>query len=285
MERVFPMKFVRLAVLVGVCSVPACNKPAAPMAPPTPTSAAKASTGTTVAPAVRSDAAVKFGDEFLTALRAGMASAAQLTPEFKKIVAPSATAPDWSAGQWLEEFKGDAAAVEKRTAYPLDATSTLVGGESAAAAPAKAVTYCKFVTKPGGTETLVAWLHTSPVRPAVDLSTDTAAKFAGVAFVDTVLTKQPRLAESLIAPAAAKKLAPPLDDEDAKLGYNRGILTIKLNGFRESFTSATFAPPVKAGANLTMSGELTGPGSERRKFTITVAPVGSNWFVEDFRHD
>lgn len=277
------MKFVRLAVAVGVCLAPACNKPAAPVA--TPPSAAKASAGTTVAPAVRSDAAAKSGDEFLTSLRAGTATAVRLTPEFKKLVAAAATAPDWAAGQWLDEFKGDATAVEKRTAYPLDATSTLVVGESVAAAPARAFTCCKLVTKPGGTETLVDWLHTSPVRPAVDLSTDTAAKFAGVAFVDTLLTKQTRLAESLIAPAAAKKLAPPLDDEDAKLGYNRGILAIKLNGFREAFTSATFAPAVKAGANLTVSGELTGPGSERRKFVVTVAPVGSGWLVEEFRHD
>ena len=284
------MKFVRLAVAAGVCLAPACNKPApvATATPPTATAkplAAVAGAPPTPTPPPSSDAAAKFGAEFLTTLQAGKASAAQLTPEFKKLVAPSATSPDWAAGHWLDEFKGDAAAVEKRAAYPLDATSTLGVGESAAANPAKTFTYYKLVTKPGATGALVDWLHVSPVRPAVDLSADTAAKFVAVAFVDTLLTKRTPLAESLIAPAAARRLAPPLDDEDAKLGHNRGILGIKLNGFRESFTSVTYGAAVKAGANLTVPGELTGPGGERRKFVVTVAPAGSGWLVEDFRHD
>ncbi len=282
------MKFVRLAVLVGVCLVPACNKPAAPVA--TPTSAAKPATGTaSTAPAAPnagspSDeaAARDAGHEFLTALKAGRATAATLTSEFRALVAAGSGAPDWASQHWLDEFKGDA--VASQLYLPLG-DGVLVAATPIAGADPKPTTYCKILRTPGASKYAVAWLHTSPSRPPVELSTDTAAKFAGVAFVDTVLTKQTRLAESLIAPAAAKKLAPPLDDEDAKLGYNRGILTIKLNGFREAFTSATFGPAVKAGANLTVSGELTGPGSERRKFVVTVAPGGSGWFVEDFRHE
>ena len=282
------MKFVRLAVLVGVCLVPACTKPAAPVA--TPTSAGKPATGTaSTAPAAPnagspSDeaAARDAGHEFLTALKAGRATAATLTSEFRALVAAGSGAPDWASQHWLDEFKGDA--VASQLYLPLG-DGVLVAATAIGGADPKPTTYCKMLRTPGASKYAVAWLHTSPSRPAVDLATDTAARFAGVAFVDTVLTKQTRLAESLIAPAAAKKLAPPLDDEDAKLGYNRGILTIKLNGFREAFTSVTFAPPVKAGANLTISGELTGPGTERRKFVVTVAPVGSGWLVEDFRHD
>jgi len=276
------MKFVRLAVAVGVCLAPACNKPAAPVA--TPPSSAMSSGGVAVVPAVGADAA-KSGDTFMKSLRAGKAAAAQLTPGFKKLVAPAATAPDWAAGQWLEEFKGDAAAVEKQTAYPLDGTSTLVVGEPAAAAPVKAFTYSKLVKPSGAADTLVDWLHVSPARPAVDLSTDTAAAFVAVAFVDTVLTKQTPLAVSLLAPTALKRLAPPLDPDDEKLGYNRGILGIRLGNFRETFTSVSYGVAAKAGASLTLAGELTGPGSERRKFVVTVAPAGSGWLVEDFRHD
>jgi len=282
------MKFVRLAVLVGVCSVPACNKPATPAATPPSAAAAKplvSTPGAAPTPVTPPDAAVKAGGDFLTAVRAGKATAAQLTPEFKKLVASGSGAADWAAGHWLDEFKGDAAAVEKRACYPLDATSVLCVAESPAAAPAKALTYCKLVKNPGGPDYLVDWLHVSPVRPPADLSTDTAATFVAVAFVDALLAKQTRLAESLVAPAAAKRLAPPLDDEDAKLGYNRGILGIKLSGFRESFPSVTYGAAAKPGANLALSGELTGPAGERRKFTVTVAPAGAGWLVEDFRHD
>lgn len=280
------MKFVRLAVLVGVCLVPACTKPAAPVA--TPTSAAKPSAGTATTnptPVATLAASSGVGNQFFKAMKEGKATATSLTPEFKALVAAGSGAPDWAAQHWLDEFKGDSADTSVPTWMSLDAGSVLGVSQKLAGDGPQVFTYCVLVSPENTKGYLAAWLHVSPVRPAVDLSTDTAARFAGVAFVDTVLTKQTRLAESLIAPAAAKKLAPPLDDEDAKLGYNRGILTIKLNGFREAFTSVTFAPPVKAGANLTISGELTGPGTERRKFVVTVAPVGSGWLVEDFRHD
>ena len=280
------MKFVRLAVLAGVCLVPACTKPAAPVA--TPTSAAKPSAGTATTnptPVATLAASSGVGNQFFKAMKEGKATATSLTPEFKALVAAGSGAPDWAAQHWLDEFKGDSADTSVPTWMSLDAGSVLGVSQKLAGDGPQVFTYCVLVSPENTKGYLAAWLHVSPVRPAVDLSTDTAARFAGVAFVDTVLTKQTRLAESLIAPAAAKKLAPPLDDEDAKLGYNRGILTIKLNGFREAFTSVTFAPPVKAGANLTISGELTGPGTERRKFVVTVAPVGSGWFVEDFRHD
>ena len=73
--------------------------------------------------------------------------------------------------------------------------------------------------------------------------------------------------------------------DDEKLGYNRGLLGLKLGNFRESFTSVTYGVATKTGPNLALSGELTGPGAERCKFTVTVAPAGSGWLVEDFRHD
>ncbi len=291
MERVFPMKFVRLAVLVGVCLVPACNKPA-PVAPATTPTAMKpvatvtSPSGGTPSSPTDDDDARQAGRDFLAALKAGRATPAMLTPEFRAVLAPAGGGSDWAVGNWLGEFRGDAGAVSAQNYVRLDAETFLVVADSLAATPPMAFTYAKLVRVPGPAKFAVGWLHSSPPRPAAVVATsETFAAFVGVAFVDTVLTKQTRLAESLIAPAAAKKLAPPLDDEDAKLGYNRGILGLKLNGFREAFTSVTYGAATKAGANLTLAGELTGPGSERRKFVVTVAPVGSSWFVEDFRHD
>ena len=277
------MKSVRLAVTLCVCLAPACNKPAAPVATP-PTAPAK-SLAAVPGGATAPDAAAKAGEAFLTALPAGKVTPAMLTPGFKAVLAPAGSGSDWAVGNWLGEYKGDAKAVEKRATYPLDAATTLVVGESSVAAPAKAFTYSKLVTVSGSPDALVDWLHVSPVRPAVDLAGDTAAKFVAVAFVDTLLTKQTPLAVSLLAPAALKRLAPPLDAEDEKLGHNRGILGIKLGNFRESFNSVTYGVATKAGANLTLAGELTGPGSERRKFVVTVAPAESGWLVEDFRAD
>ncbi len=286
------MKFVRLAVALCVGLAPACNKSAAPVPPATPPTATAGPLAAVpgvppTPPPPASDAAAKFGAEFLTAVQAGKASAAQLTPEFKKLVAPSATAPDWAAGHWLDELKGVGGAgdVTKLTWQSLDASATLGVARGSGKGVALPWTLCKVVKSPGGTGFLVDWIHVSPAREPVDFTTDTAAKFVAVAFVDTLLTKQTPLAVSLVAPATLKRLAPPLDADDAKLGYNRGILGIKLDGFRESFASVTFGAATKAGGNLTLSGELTGPGTERRKFAVTVAPAGSGWLVEDFRHD
>lgn len=286
------MKSVRLAVALCVGLATACNKPAAPVATlPSPTTAAKpvaTVTGPAAAPpqsASDDDAARQAGREFLAALKAGKATPAMLTPEFKAALAPAGSGSDWAVGNWLGEFKGDAGAVSPQNYVRLDADTFLVVADSLAATPPMAFTYAKLVKVPGPAKFAVGWLHASPPRPAADLATDTAPKFVAVAFVDTLLTKQTPLAVSLVAPAALKRLAPPLDDDDAKLGYNRGLLGLKLGSFRESFTSVTYGAAAKVGANLAVSGELTGPGSERRKFTVTVAPAGSGWLVEDFRHD
>ena len=285
------MKSARFAVLLAACTVPACTKPAPT---PTPATAARAAVGpsavgpagaapTPVTPADEA-AARDAGHEFLTALKAGKATAAQLTPEFKAVVAAGSGAADWAAQHWLDEFKGDAAAVAAQAYLSLD-DGVLVAATAIAGAGPKPTTYCKVVRVPGASKYAVAWVHSSPSRPPVELSGDTAARFAGVAFVDTVLNSQPRLAESLLAPAALKRLAPPLDDDDAKLGYSRGILAVKLAGFRENFTSVAFAAPAKAADKLTLTGELTGPGAERRKFTVTIGKAEPGWLVEDFRHD
>ncbi len=276
------MKFVRLAVALCVGLAPACNKPAAPVTTPTTATAKPLTVAPGGGPTPTPPDPAKSGETFLAALRDRKLTPAMLTPEFKAVLAPAGSGSDWAVGNWLGSFHTD---IQNRAAYPLDANSTLVFGISMGAFNPQTSTYCKLVTPPGAAEPLVAWLHASPARPAVDLSTDTAPKFTAVAFVDTLLTKQTPLAVSLLAPAALKRLAPPLDDDDAKLGYNRGLLSLKLGGFRESFTSVTYGAATKAGANLTLAGELTGPGTERRKFTVTVAPAGAGWLVEDFRHD
>ena len=286
------MKFVRLAVAVGVCLAPACNKPAAPATAPAtaptvpsaPTTKGGTTTRTPSDEAAAEATARAAGYEFLTALKAGRAAASGLTPEFKALVAAGAGAPDWAAQHWLDEFKGDPAAVAAQVYLPLG-DSLLVAATAIGGADPKPTTYCKMVRTPGASKYAVAWLHTSPLRPRVELLTDTAAKFVAVAFVDTLLTKQTPLAVSLLAPSALKRFAPPLDADDEKLGYNRGLLGLKLGNFRESFTSVTYGVATKAGPNLALSGELTGPGAERCKFTVTVAPAGSGWLVEDFRHD
>ena len=286
------MKFVRLAVAVGVCLAPACNKPAAPVAPATTPTATKpvatvtSPPGGTPSSPTDDDAARQAGRDFLAALKAGTATPAALTPEFKAVLAPAGSGSEWAVGNWLGEFRGDAGAVSAQNYVRLDADTFLVVADSLAATPPMAFTYAKLVRVPGPAKFAVGWLHTSSPRPAAVVATsETFAAFVAVAFVDTLLTRQTPLAVSLLSPAALKRLAPALDADDEKLGYNRGILGLKLNGFRESFTSVTYGAAAKAGANLTVSGELTGPGSERRKFVVTVAPARSAWLVEDFRHD
>jgi hypothetical protein len=284
-----------------LAALPACQKspPPAPAPQPimtTPKSGVAvapppaAKLPTIDAPVTRAD---EIGVEFLTALKAGKANPEDLTPAFKRVVAPASFTSDaargysdWAAADWLAEFAGAPATGAKVTWLPLPDGAVLGVAEPAAPAAAKVFTTVRVGLVPAqwGETFGIDWVQVSPPRPPADLSADTAARFAAVAFVDAVLTKSPALASALLDPAAAKRLAPPLDEADAKLGYNRGLLGFKFDGFRGNSTAATFAKFTTVGLGVTVTGELTGK-SAPRAFTVVVAPAGGGWRVEEFRAD
>ena len=280
------MKSVHAALLfASAAAIVGCGSKTTPTGTTAPTAGVSA-TGpvavTTVAAiSGQADAATlaKAG-EFAKELQAGKLKAALLTPAFKKLIAPATTEADkaqgysdWGAESWLAEHAKGASA-EQAKGLMLDANTTLVTARSAAGR-----TLMRLVKS--GSGFLIDWIDVTTAVGEFDFSQAPAPAFAAVAFLDALLTKQAKLAESLLAPAGAKKIAPPLDDADGKRGYNAGILGIKLNNFRGSSVGADKLALAKDGVAYALTGELTGAG-EARRFTIKLTIVNGTWLVEEF---
>ena len=280
------MKSVCSALLVAaLTAIVGCGSKTTPSGATPPSAALSATTpaaATTVAAASGpADAATlaKAG-EFAKDLQAGKLKAALLTPAFKKLIAPATTEADkaqgfsdWGAESWLAEHAKGASA-EQAKGLMLDADTTLVTAKSAAGRM-----LMRLVKSASGI--LIDWIDVTTDVGEFDFSQAPAPAFAAVAFLDALLTKQTKLAESLLSPAGAKSIAPPLDDADAKRGFNVGILRIKLNNFLGSSTGADKLALVKEGAGYALSGEMTG-ANEVRKFSIKLTLVNGTWMVAEF---
>lgn len=279
------MKSVYSALMFAMLTaVLGCGSKTTPSGASAPSAAAVSLTGpgatTTVAASGPADAATlaKAG-EYARDLQAGKLKAAMLTPAFKKLIAPATTEADkaqgwsdWGAESWLTEHaKGATADGVKGLA--IDANTTLVTAKSPAGR------MLMRLVKSGSTQ-LVDWIDVTTSVGEFDFSQAPAPAFTAVAFLDALLTKQTKLAESLVSPNGAKKIAPPLDEADAKRGFNAGILGIKFSNFRGGATGAEKLALAKDGAGYALAGELT--GEEVRKFTIKISLVNGSWLVDEF---
>ena len=283
------MTFLRFAALLPLFALAtACSNSTAPTAlAPTATSglSLSGSPGKSGNPVKSGGAAVAGADfvaEFLKAVQAGKASPALLTANFKKAVAPSSTEAnraagysDWGAESWLAELKTMVGTANVQT-YPMGDGATV----ATAAPPQPGVGRTVVLLVKEGATVKVDHLYVAPAGSESNLGTDTAAAYAATAFADLVLTRQPRLAERLLTSGVKAKLAPPFDDGDKAQGFNRGILGIKLSNFAGGSTR----PKVVSASSPAMlaTGELLGPGSEVRKFTLKLAAVGQSVLVDDF---
>ena len=279
------MKLVTSALaLTAITAVIGCGSKSAPSGATAPSAAGVASgpigaTTTVAATGPVDSAALAKAGEFAKELQAGKLKAAMLTPAFKKLIAPATTEADkaqgwsdWGAESWLAEHaKG--VSTDQAKGLMLDANTTLVTAKSAAGR-----TLMRLVKS--GSTYLIDWIDVTTAVAEFDFSQAPAPAFAAVAFLDATLTKQSRLAESLLAPAGAAKLAPPLDELDAKRGYNAGIMGIKLSNFGSAATGATNLKLVKDAAGYVLTCDVV--HGEGRPFIIKLALVDGVWLVDTF---
>jgi hypothetical protein len=224
--------------------------------------------------------AVAAANEFLASVAAGKADPGKLTPAFKKVVADPVTEADkaqgysdWAAEQWLKPFAGK---------VPTSGTGAAIGPDRVVVTAGQAGRAVLRMARAGG-GWQVDWFHLAPPgAEAVSLTgggDQLARAFTTVAFLDTALTNQRRLAEAVLTLGAKSRLAPPLGDP---IGYNRGVLGVRLSKFREAATGYRVGNP----SAEQMTGVLTGPEHPNgRPFTLKLVQ-GRNpgeWLVDDFQ--
>ncbi len=254
-----------------------CGSQAPPpaKAPPAPTLNVPAA-GTTSSTTAQTDV-LAAAHEFLTAADKGSPDVAKVTSAFKQLIGP-ADKPggysDWAAEQWLkEQLTGKVKTIATWSGSAAPDTVIVAASDQAPTQPRRVV--LRMVKH--GTGFLVDWVHVAPAQDRLNLGAgdSTAMAFAAQAFLDTLVTGQPTLAESLLTPAFKARLAPPLNDP---LGYNRAMLGIKLVSFRGKATEWKGAL-----SDMTMTGQLVEIGKER-PFTLKLAKGSrpGEWLVEDF---
>jgi hypothetical protein len=233
------------------------------------------------------DGAVVAAIEFLNSVFEGKADPAKLTPAFKKVVTDPAIEAekaqgysDWAAGLWLKELAGKVTPGTRgrTTGVAVDPSTVIV-----TSAPPDGGKVGRAVLRMAkvGDRWLVDWVHTAPPGSGVPLtgSGDQLARtFAATAFLDTALTREARLTEAVLTLAAKSRLAPPLGDP---IGYNRGVLGVKLANFRGDATGYKGTLGTQT-ADL-VTGTLVG-GAER-PFTLkrVKGPNPGEWLVDDFQ--
>jgi hypothetical protein len=182
--------------------------------------------------------ASEFAQKFFDAVQAGTGSPAQLTPDFKKMIAEATFTADLERGYsddradgWLKNYQG------KMPLINPGPSGTTAGGSATAGTALRhgngRVAILRFVPAANGAWT-VGLLAVGPMEQPQKTS-NAEAELTAVAFLAALLEKDDRVAEGLLTMEYKSQLAPPFGSD--KRGYNRGLLEAKLAGFRGNATT------------------------------------------------
>lgn len=232
-----------------------------------------------VAPAPAGDATA-FAKDFLKAVHEGTATAAQLTPPFKKVIAEPVFEADQALGysdsaadNWLKQYQGKLTAP---SVYAFGATpdaqlfTAFLPGEKP-----RAVT---LRLAKGAGVWLVDWFLPAEVAATLPPTGDAPA-FAAAAFLEAMLGRNSQAAGGLMTADAKKRLAPPFAGE--KRPFNAGILDQKLAAYRGAFTGFTLAKV----ENGVATGELTGATKKPFTLKLVAGERPFDWLVDDVKVD
>ncbi len=275
---------VRIVTWVGVLLTVGCTKPTPnPPLPEKdqPRKVADATTPGQTPTATPGVDPLSFAKDVLKAIHEGGATAAQLTPQFKKVIAEPVFDADQAAGysdsaadSWLKQYQGKLTAPSVY-AFGADANSQLFTGFLPGEKP-RAFTL-RLANVNGSW--LVDWFLPAEVDPATIPKTGDAPTFAAAAFLEALLGSNTPLAAGLMAPDAKARLAPPFRGE--KRPFNAGILGTKLTTYRGNCTG--FSITKTEGGTVT--GELLGPA--KKSFALKLVPGERpfDWLVDDVKVD
>ena len=223
---------------------------------------------------------------FLRTVGQGTASPKDLSPNFKKVIAPPVFEADKAQGYsddraelWLKALMPNASAAS--VACPIATTDF---GIVVAIAPSGR-TLLRLVKQ--GNDWLIDWCQSTasqPMIPGSPSSTDAdeaGAWFAAAAFVESIGQGQLAAAESLLTPAAKAKLSPPIFEADNAIGFNRSKLPEELRKLVPAGSSIANFRLQKKEAGFTGTLEVK-PGSTLTLSLIRGATPGE-WRVNDVK--
>ncbi|QEL14703.1 hypothetical protein [Limnoglobus roseus] len=278
----------RLVLWVGVLLAVGCTKPSPNPPLPEKDKPRKTDDAPSFAPAAVTipgtagvDAAT-FANTFLKSVHEGTATAAQLTPQFKKVIAEPVFEADHALGysdaaadNWLKQYQGKLTAPSVYD-FGSDANAHLFTGFL----PGEKPRFLTLRLAKAENSWRVDWFFPAEVGSAAIPKSGDAPTFAATAFLESLLGHNSPLAAGVMAPDAKKRLAPAFSSE--KRPFNAGILDTKLTVYRGNFTGFTLAKV----ENGTATGELTGPGT-KKPFTLKLVPGERSFdsLVDDVKVD
>lgn len=276
----------RLVCWLGVLLAVGCMKQASvPPGPEKDKPAKGADVPAAVVPAVTpapTTDPTAFAKDFLKAVHEGTATAAQLTPQFKKVIAEPVFEADQALGysdsaanNWLKQYQGKLIAPSVYV-FGSDANAQLFTAFLPGEKP-RAVT---LRLAKGDGVWLVDWFLPAEVATALLPQSGDASAFAAAAFLEAMIGQNSHAAAGLMALDAKKRLAPAFTGE--KRPFNAGILDQKLAAYRGAFTGFTLTKV----ENGVATGELSG-ATTKKPFTLKlVAGERSfDWLVDDVKVD
>jgi hypothetical protein len=268
----------RCLIPIAILLVVGCTKPSAP--PATGVGGAPAVTLETPPKTDTGPKAGRFANDFLSALHDGKATAGQLTPTFKKVIAePVFDADrvhgysDSAAENWLKQFQGKLGGFSLSSPR-IDAVALYTGTVKAE----KPLHLLLRLVRHENRWT-VDWLSLSEV--AIDTATAvTPQSFAASAYLQALLGHRYDLAAGAMTTGLKKSLAPALGSESRL--YNAGILKTKLDGYRGPATGYALAQAEDG----TASGELIhAAGKKPFALKLVAGERPNEWLVDEIKVD
>jgi hypothetical protein len=264
--------------------LPGCSEPAAP---PTATVTPALSIPAPSLPIPETRGPVEAAAKaFLRSVSAGTASPKDLSPNFKKVIAPPVFDLDKAQGYsddraelWLKSLTPNASAAS--VACPL-ATNDL--GFVVAGAP-NGRTLLRLVKHDH--EWLIDWCQNTaaqpmfPGSPSATNAEEAGAWFAAAAFVESIGQGQLAAAESLLTPAAKAKLSPPIFEADNAPGYNRSKLPEELRKLVVAGSAVAAFRLQPSGSGFT--GHLEWTSGSTLTLSLTRGTARGEWKVGDIQ--
>lgn len=270
---------VAYCTLLGFLLAVGCAKPSS--APPAPAGGAPAVTLETPPKADAGPEAGPFAKDFLAAMHEGTASAAQLTPSFKKAIAEPVFDADRARGfsdtaaeNWLKQFQGKLGGFALSS--PRIDTVALYTGTIKAEKP------LQLLLRLARHENrwTVDWFSLAEVSPVESTAAVTPQSFAAAAFLQGLLGHRYDLAAGAMTTGFKKSLAPALGSETRL--FNVGILKTKLDGYRGPATGYLLTKAEDG----TATGELIRADGKRPfALKLVAGERPDEWLVDEIKVD
>jgi hypothetical protein len=290
MRRKMDRNLVGMALGIAFL-VAGCNKPAE--APPTKGgSATKVEPSTATEPAPSNESAKKAAEALLKKLSQGELTAADVTANFKKMIARPQTEDEKKLGysdndlkNWLNQWKGAAFVWSDEVAKVGNATVFRGRVEK----PGFKASFAVRVTNEGNSSK-VDWLHTSEricSEPKPQSDPNAAAAYDTARnYMDVLLGGDLRQSIALMTPTWRRSIAKPTpSDESRGFDYDPGFLVQKLRSWRNEAVSYSLPQVTLSNNNesATVTAELEKEGKKTPYTLKLVKDRGLGiWLVDDF---